>query len=163
LTKEEFEKKIKEGKFLEYAFVHGNYYGTLKETVEKIQNKGVCCIFDIDVNGAKTIFESGFLNPLVNFQINKKKKKFIFINVQPKEELEKRLRGILLKNKKKGRGSETEEAIQKRLSNAIGEIDFKNSELGKKIFKDEINNEEKNKSLTLLIDLINKNNNNYLF
>ena len=41
LTTEEFENKIKNDEFYEYANVHGNYYGTLKEVVESNLNKGL--------------------------------------------------------------------------------------------------------------------------
>jgi len=50
LTKETFEQKIKNDEFYEYANVHGNYYGTLKEVVESNLNKGLNVI-EKDVNG----------------------------------------------------------------------------------------------------------------
>jgi len=68
LTKETFEQKIKNDEFYEYANVHGNYYGTLKEVVE------------IDVQGAL---------------IAKEKKKdavLVFFRTKDMETLEKRLR-----------------------------------------------------------------------
>ena len=52
LTKEIFEQKIKNDEFYEYANVHGNYYGTLKEVVENNLNKGLNVILEIDVQGA---------------------------------------------------------------------------------------------------------------
>ena len=94
LSIEEFKKGISEGKFLEYEKVHGNYYGTLKKTVENLIKEGKKVLFDIDVNGAMAIKE------------NYPDAVMFFIKPPNREELIKRL---------KGRDSETEESIQKRL------------------------------------------------
>ncbi len=50
-----FNEAIREGRFLEYEKVHGNYYGTLKETVDALTAKGKSVVFDIDVKGAQSI------------------------------------------------------------------------------------------------------------
>lgn len=97
------QKEIAEGKFIEYAVVHGNYYGTSVAAVESVQSQGRICILDIDVQGVQNVKKSS-LNPL-----------FIFIAPPSMEELEKRLRG---------RGTEKEEDIQKRLKNAADELDY---------------------------------------
>ena len=56
VTKSEFEEKIKNNEFLEYAIVHNNnYYGTPKKEVEELLNKGKDVILEIDVEGAKQI------------------------------------------------------------------------------------------------------------
>jgi len=55
LSVEEFERGIKEGRFLEYAKVYGNYYGTPKDQVLKNEKEGFDSILVIDVQGAKTI------------------------------------------------------------------------------------------------------------
>ncbi|MGD9486911.1 MAG: guanylate kinase [Calditrichaceae bacterium] len=55
LTNDQFEQKIKSGCFLEYENVHGDYYGTLKESVDDLVKKGNSVLFDIDVNGALSI------------------------------------------------------------------------------------------------------------
>ncbi|MFN3813098.1 MAG: guanylate kinase [Aquificaceae bacterium] len=55
LSKEEFEIRIKEDKFLEYACVYGNYYGTPKEQVLKNIEEGVDSLLVIDVQGAGNI------------------------------------------------------------------------------------------------------------
>jgi len=52
MSKEEFERGIKEGRFLEYARVYGNYYGTPKEQVEKNLSEGYDSLLVIDVQGA---------------------------------------------------------------------------------------------------------------
>ena len=58
VTKEEFEKNIKEANFLEYAIVHsGQYYGTPKEKIEEKLNKGIDVILNIDIQGALKIKE----------------------------------------------------------------------------------------------------------
>eukprot|EP00297_Palpitomonas_bilix_P018339 CAMPEP_0113886262 /NCGR_PEP_ID=MMETSP0780_2-20120614/11440_1 /TAXON_ID=652834 /ORGANISM="Palpitomonas bilix" /LENGTH=187 /DNA_ID=CAMNT_0000874423 /DNA_START=93 /DNA_END=656 /DNA_ORIENTATION=- /assembly_acc=CAM_ASM_000599 len=101
--KEKMEKEIAEGKFIETAHVHGNIYGTSIAAVEDVQKKGKICILDIDVQGAEQVKKSS-LQP-----------RYVFIAPPGRsmEVLEKRLRG---------RGTETEEAIQKRLGNAAGEM-----------------------------------------
>ena len=103
LTKETFEQKIKNDEFYEYANVHGNYYGTLKEVVESNLNKGLNVILEIDVQGAL---------------IAKKKKKdavLVFFRTKDMETLEKRLRN---------RNTDTEEVFQTRLKNALKELEY---------------------------------------
>lgn len=102
LTRAEFEGKVAAGEMLEYAEVHGNYYGTLRETVMKSLNEGTDVLLDIDVQGAHTIrtnADEGIRESLVD----------VFIIPPTIEELERRLRK---------RGTETEEEIQRRLTNS---------------------------------------------
>ncbi|KAF5785861.1 putative guanylate kinase [Helianthus annuus] len=96
------EEDIKAGKFLEFASVHGNLYGTSIEAVEVVADAGKRCILDIDVQGARSVRASS-LEAI-----------FIFICPPSFEELEKRLRA---------RGTESEEVIQKRLRNAKAELE----------------------------------------
>ncbi|KAG5151323.1 hypothetical protein JHK84_027795 [Glycine max] len=96
------EKEIKDGKFLEFASVHGNLYGTSVEAVELVSDAGKRCILDIDVQGARSVRASSL------------EAMFIFICPPSMEELEKRLRD---------RGTETEEQVLKRLRNAQAEIE----------------------------------------
>ncbi|KAF7147501.1 hypothetical protein RHSIM_Rhsim03G0018000 [Rhododendron simsii] len=96
------EKAIKDGKFLEFAAVHGNLYGTSIEAVEVVADEGKRCILDIDVQGARSV-RASTLEAI-----------FIFICPPSFDELEKRLRE---------RGTETEEQIQKRLRNAKAELE----------------------------------------
>jgi guanylate kinase len=86
----------------------------LKSTVERIQKAGKCCILDIDVEGAKSISKCKDMKPF-----------FVFVNVDPPEELKRRLQG---------RGSETEHQIEVRFNNSKKEIEFRNSDEGKKNF-----------------------------
>jgi len=51
VSKEQFEKDIEEEHFLEYAMVHGNYYGTSIKPVKKALGEGKIVLFDIDVQG----------------------------------------------------------------------------------------------------------------
>ena len=93
-SQESFKKSIEKNKFLEVEEVHGNFYGTLIETVESEYKAGKVVLFDIDVNGALAV-----------------KKRYpeailIFIKPPSESELVKRL---------KARNSETETSIQKRL------------------------------------------------
>ena len=103
LTKEIFEQKINNDEFYEYANVHGNYYGTLKEVVESNLNKGLNVILEIDVQGAL---------------IAKEKKKdaiLVFFRTRDMETLENRLRN---------RKTDSEEVIQLRLKNAAKELEY---------------------------------------
>lgn len=110
LSKEEFEEKIEAGEFLEYANVHGNYYGTLKSEVANrlLQNEDV--VLDIDVQGAMSLKQLCQQDPLLS-----KCAEFVFVSPPTMEILEQRLRG---------RGTEEEEVILRRLANAKKEIEF---------------------------------------
>lgn len=100
LTLKEFEEKIHEEAFLEYAKVFSNYYGTLKKTIEDNVEKGKHVFLVIDTQGAC-------------YLKNKIKAFFIFIMPPSINELEKRL---------KIRHTETNEKIKERLSWAKDEI-----------------------------------------
>ncbi len=105
LTVEDFKEKIKEDGFLEYANVHGNYYGTLRSEVEIKLNSGQNVILEIDVQGGEQIKEK-FPEACL-----------VFFKAPDKEELEKRLRG---------RNTDSEEVIQVRLKNALLELEYEN-------------------------------------
>lgn len=101
LSRHDFEQRIAEGKFLEYARVLDNYYGTELREIERIFAAGKYPILDIDVQGAQTL--------------RGKKLRMVSIFIAPPsiEELERRLRA---------RGSETEEQIKSRIELARLEI-----------------------------------------
>jgi guanylate kinase len=99
LTKEKFQHLIEDGEMLEYALVHGNYYGTLKATVKEALEQGTDVLLDIDVQGATTIRKTD--DALVRGSLVD-----VFIMPPTLEELERRLRK---------RGTETEEQMQLRL------------------------------------------------
>lgn len=102
LTKEEFEEKIAAQGFIEYALVHGNYYGTPIAPIEDHVANGDVVFLEIDVQGGYQVKE---LIP---------EAKLIFIAPPNMEILEQRLRG---------RGTDSEESVQLRLKNATGEIE----------------------------------------
>ena len=101
VTKEEFENKIKEGELLEYAQFVGNYYGTPLSYVERLLDEGKNVMLEIEVQGALQVIEK---RPDVLS---------IFLLPPSLEELEKRIRG---------RQTESEEVIQKRVSKAMQEL-----------------------------------------
>lgn len=103
LTKEEFLRKEKNGDFLEYATVHGNYYGTLKSEVENRLAKGENVILEIDVQGGLQVRDQ---YPDANL---------IFFKTPTNADLEARLRG---------RKTDSEETIQLRLANSIKELEY---------------------------------------
>lgn len=94
LSLDDFKNAISENRFLEYEEVHGDYYGTLKDKVDILINLGKTVLFDIDVNGAKSI-KKNCPNAIL-----------FFLKPPNHEELIRRL---------KNRNSETEESIQRRL------------------------------------------------
>ncbi|MCI6190204.1 MAG: guanylate kinase [Clostridium sp.] len=103
LTKEEFKKKVDNNEFLEWAEVHGNYYGTPKFNVEEMINEGKNIILEIDVQGA------------LNVKKNCEDGVFIFILPPTMEELKRRIIA---------RGSETPESLIKRFKTAYEEINY---------------------------------------
>jgi len=110
ISKNEFTHKIETDDFIEYATVHGNYYGTIKSKIIDLLSAGKSVILDIDVQGALKIKESIINDPLLN-----KCAEFLFIAPPSYSELERRLRG---------RGTENEKNIQKRLNNAKKELAY---------------------------------------
>lgn len=102
LSQDEFKTCINNDEFLEWAEFSGNFYGTKKEFVEKGLAKGENLILEIDTKGA------------LNVKKIMPKATLIFIAPPSIEELEARLRG---------RHTETEEAIQKRLASIKSEIE----------------------------------------
>lgn len=103
ISKEEFEKKITQDDFIEWAEVYGNYYGTCREFIKKHQGEGRIVILDIDVQGA------------MQLQEKKLDAEYIFIAPPSIENLKERL---------EGRGSENPETLKRRLSNAQHELSF---------------------------------------
>ena len=102
MDKADFEQKIAEGGFLEYANVYGNYYGTPLGKIEERLAKGEDILLEIDTQGALNVMKKcpdGL---------------FIFLVPPSLAELERRIRG---------RGSETEESLQKRMGSACKEIE----------------------------------------
>ena len=112
LSKKEFKERIKYGEFLEHAKVHGNFYGTLEDTVVYAMEEGSHILLDIDVQGAAQIRESlARLGPRHPIRCGFTD---IFISPPSHDELEKRLRG---------RGTDKDSVIKKRLATAVKEME----------------------------------------
>lgn len=103
MTNEEFRQRVERDEFVEWEEVYqGTCYGTLKSEMERIWSKGNVIIFDVDVMGGinlKKLFGEDACS--------------MFIMPPSVEELERRLRG---------RGTDSEETIQKRIAKAEFEL-----------------------------------------
>lgn len=98
-----FRKMIENDEFIEWAEVHGNFYGTPKKFIEDKLKSGVNILLDIDPQGARQ------LRKRLNFGI------YVFVIAPSIKELEERLRK---------RRSESEEKLRLRLENARKEVQF---------------------------------------
>ena len=129
ISKEEFEQMIKDEQFLEHACYSGNYYGTNKKFVDEKITEGKSVLLEIELQGA--------------LQVMQKRPDAITIFIKPPtfEELENRLRG---------RHTETEEAIQKRLNAARDELNSIDK------FHYVIENDQVEKAVDELIEIYNK-------
>lgn len=105
LSPEEFARRREKGDFLESFEVYsrGTWYGTLKDKVAADLESGKCVVLEIDVQGTFAVLEH-YPNAVT-----------IFVRPGSEEELERRLRG---------RGTETDEAIRRRLEGARRELEF---------------------------------------
>ena len=101
-TKEQFEQMIKDDEIVEYDTYVDNYYGTPAGPLKEMVTKGQDVLFDITIEGSLALNRKFDVDTVT-----------IFILPPSMEELENRLRG---------RGTETEEKVQKRLAQAKGEI-----------------------------------------
>lgn len=102
VDEKEFTKDIEEELFLEYAFVHGNYYGTSIKPVKEALKDGKLVIFDIDVQGNATI-----INRLGDITTS------VFISPPTLSELKKRL---------EARSTDARDVIERRINMAKREI-----------------------------------------
>ena len=127
LTTDAIEEKIRNGELLEHARYVNHYYGTPRDWVEDQMEQGNNVILEIELQGA--------------FQVREKMPEAVLIFIMPPsmEELERRLRG---------RGTETEEEIQKRLSRAEEELAFVDR------YDHVIVNEDVEKSVDLLHNIV---------
>jgi guanylate kinase len=101
ISREEFQRRIKAGDFLEYAEVFGNYYGTPRSALAAARDAGKDLVLDIDVQGAQQLRER--IRDAVS----------IFVLAPSREILEQRLRA---------RSQDSDEVIRRRLDNAAREI-----------------------------------------
>lgn len=132
LSKDDFEMRIQNNDFVEYATVHSNYYGTSKTFTDEGLAKGEYLLFDLDVQGCDSMKE-----------IYKDDASVIFIEPPSFDALEQRLRG---------RGTENDEVIRERLQNAKKEL-LKKNDYDYLVMNDELDrafNELKNIVVQLL-------------
>ncbi len=102
VTKEEFLKDIEEGYFLEWAEVHGNFYGTSKKQINEALNQGKIVFLDIDVQGHEAV-RAAYPDIVTS----------VFVTTKDKHTLIERL---------KNRGTETEDTLEIRMINALHEM-----------------------------------------
>jgi len=104
VTKEEFQKDIEDNNFLEWAEVHGNYYGTSLKPIKQALIESKLVIFDIDVQGFEQVIKE--LRDITTT---------VFITTPSLSELQQRLQN---------RGTDSQDVIDKRINNAIKEINY---------------------------------------
>jgi len=129
LSKREFRKWIDAGRFVEYAEVYGNYYGTPKEPLEETLDKGIHVLMDVDVKGAKNlmrIYPDGI---------------FFFIIPPDIAELERRLME---------RDTDEVRVIRNRLGKALEELEYK------KDYKHVIENKHLDTTVAEILGIIEK-------
>lgn len=107
VSQDEFNRQIEDGNLLEWAEFVGNKYGTPKDKVENKRDEGVNVLLEIEVNGTSQVLNKlkGDLDVVS-----------IFLAPPSIEELEKRIRG---------RSTEADEVIQKRLARSEAELKLK--------------------------------------
>jgi len=105
IEKKEFVRLIHQGEFLEWAEVHGNFYGTSQTQVQNAFAQGRAVMLDIDPQGAMQLKHKAVPQA-----------EYVFLSPPSHKVLEARLRG---------RGTETEEQIRLRLANAKQEMALK--------------------------------------
>jgi guanylate kinase len=101
LSRQEFERWIQEGRFLEWAEYSGNLYGTPEQKVEELLDEGKSVILELELKGARQV------------QLRRPDAVMIFVRAPSLEETRRRLTG---------RATETEEALESRLATAVGEV-----------------------------------------
>ena len=136
-TRARFEELVREDAFIEYAEVHGNYYGTLKAPIEEVLAEGNSMILDIDVQGAAKV--RAYVRTLADTDPLKVGYVDIFVNPPSMEELRARL---------VGRGTDSPESIERRLANAQGEM----ARAGEYMFQ--VTNDDLAQAFKRLCDLI---------
>lgn len=103
MPRDELERAIAAGHFIESTVFSGNIYGTSKQAIEDVMRAGRICVLDIDRNGVMSIKQTT-LNP-----------RYVFIKPPSLEVLAQRLRG---------RQTESADSIASRLAVASEDMDF---------------------------------------
>ncbi len=117
ISRDEFEKRIEDGRFLEYADVFGNLYGTLKDKTILLLNEGKTVILEIDVQGGLQV-KAAYPDAVM-----------IFILPPSMAELERRIRS---------RGRDSDETIKTRLAKAEREIETGKSDYAYLVVNDDL-------------------------
>jgi guanylate kinase len=127
LSREEFERWIEEDRFLEWAEYSGNLYGTPEQKVEELLDEGMSVILEIELQGAR--------------QVRRKRPDavMVFVRAPSLEETRRRLTG---------RATETEEALESRLSTAVWEVAARDE------FDYEVVNEDRDKARKDIIEIM---------
>jgi guanylate kinase len=125
LSREEFERWIEEGRFLEWAEYSGNLYGTPEQKVEEFLEEGKSVILELELQGARQV------------QLKRPDAVMVFVRAPSLEETRRRLAG---------RATETEEALESRLATAVGEVAARDE------FDHEVINEEIEKARKDMIE-----------
>lgn len=127
LSREEFERWISEGKFLEWAEYSHNLYGTPEEKVEELLEAGRSVILEIELQGARQVREK------------RPDAAMVFVRAPSLEETRRRL---------SGRATETAEAVETRLATAVGEVAARDE------FDFEVVNGERDRARRDMIDIM---------
>jgi len=108
LSDSEFDRKIEEGSFFEWATVHGNRYGTLRSVIQGKLDQGIDLVMDIDVQGVENFRRAALKAPMIG-------QRLVTLFVMPRnlDELRERLRS---------RGQDDEAEIARRIETARREI-----------------------------------------
>ena len=119
VSEDNFKSLITDDSFLEYANFSGNWYGTTWTAINKIKEAGKICILDVDLAGVKSI-KAHIKSATEKSEAETVKSvvpqaRFVFVRPPCKLNLEARLRG---------RGSETEESLSRRLARVDGDFEY---------------------------------------
>jgi guanylate kinase len=129
LTKTEFRNWIRNSRFVEYAEVYGNFYGTPRKPLEETLRKGLNVLMDVDVQGAKSLMKA-YPNGV-----------YIFVVPPDLAELQKRL---------KKRNTDEHEVIESRLARALEELKYKND------YRHIIENENLDKTVSEILIILDE-------
>lgn len=129
ITKDDFNKIVEQDGFLEYASFCDNLYGTLEKAVDEMLKMGCYVFLEIEVLGG--------------MQVMKKRPDCVSIFITPPsiEELERRLRG---------RGTEDEETIKKRMYRALEELEYE------KYYKYSVLNDDVDRAVEEILEILKK-------
>lgn len=130
-SKDEFLIKAEKGEFVEYEEIYGNYYGTLHSEIDRAIHLNSILLFDVDVKGALSLKKAYPESTLT-----------LFLLPPGIDELLMRL---------KGRKSESEEEIRKRMDRALMELEMKDE------FDFSVVNDELNKTLIIVENIFKEN------